>query len=96
MGGTEPQVRERAFHVAAQLTSSLILYAGNFFKDYGKDIPSGIKSRFAESGNLQHVTARATKDLNWAMDKKPQNVETDNLPLRFLEEPPPKKFKDCR
>ena len=38
MGGTEPQVRERAFHVAAQLTSSLILYAGNFFKDYGKDM----------------------------------------------------------
>lgn len=53
--------------------------------------PSGIKSRFAESGNLQHVTALDTKDLNWDMDKKTQHVENDTLPLRFVDAPPPKK-----
>ena len=58
--------------------------------------PSGIKSRFEESGNLQHFTALDTKDLNWDMDKKPLNVEHDNLPLRFVVEPLPKKFKVCK
>ena len=75
MGGTEPQVRERAFHLAAKAKlSSLILYAGNFFKEYRKDMRDfllgsspGLKSLATSSTSL----ALDTKDLNWDMDKKP-------------------------